>query len=349
MKTRRQFGITLACAALIGLAACSTGKPKVVVEAARLQVFKVLPAQMESAENPITEEKVALGRMLYYDPRLSKGQDISCNTCHPLDKYGVEHEAVSTGHKGQKGTRNAPTVYNAAGHFVQFWDGRAPTIEEQAKGPVLNPVEMAMPNQKQALLVLKSIPEYVDLFKKAFPGDKDPVTYDNMAKAIGAFERKLVTASRWDRFLAGDQAALTDEEKAGLNKFLDAGCQTCHSGVYLGGSMFQKLGAVKPWEDSHDVGRFAVTKQEPDKLVFKVPSLRNIEKTAPYYHDGSVKTLEDAVTKMGSYQLGKELKPEEVASIVTFLKALTGELPADYIKPPVLPKSTARTPKPQKA
>ena len=235
----------------------------------KLQVFKALPAVMESAGNPITDEKVVLGRMLYYDPRLSKGQDISCNTCHLLNKYGVDDGPVSTGHKGQKGTRNAPTVYNAAGHFVQFWDGRAPTIEEQAKGPVLNPVEMALPNEKQALAVLKSIPEYVDLFQKAFPADKSPVTYDNMAKAIGAFERKLVTTSRWDRFLEGDQNALTEQEKVGLNTFLAAGCQTCHSGVYLGGSMFQKLGLVKPWTEGNDLGRFGVTKSEPDKMMLQ--------------------------------------------------------------------------------
>ncbi len=348
MTMRNTLGIAFTCAALLGWAACSTSKPPVEVDTAKLQVFKVLPAVMESAGNPVTEEKVVLGRMLYYEPRLSKGQDISCNTCHLLNKYGVDEGPVSTGHKGQKGNRNSPTVYNAAGHFVQFWDGRAATIEEQAKGPVLNPVEMALPTEKQALAVLKSMPEYVGMFKKAFPDDKDPVTYDNMAKAIGAFERKLVTVSRWDKFLAGDHAALTDQEKAGLNTFLDSGCQTCHSGIYLGGSMFQKLGLVKPWTEGNDQGRFAVTKSESDKMMFKVPSLRNIEKTGPYYHDGSVTTLEDAVAKMGSYQLGKELNAEQTASIMAFLKVLTGELPADYIKEPVLPKSTAKTPKPVK-
>jgi cytochrome c peroxidase len=349
MNRQVAFIVALASAVLLLFASCTGTKPSVEVEAAKLQVFKTLPAVMESAGNPVTEEKVTLGRMLYYEPRLSKGHDISCNTCHLLNKYGVDEGPVSVGHKGQKGNRNAPTVYNAAGHFVQFWDGRAATIEDQAKGPVLNPVEMAMPNEKQALTVLKSIPEYVQLFQKAFPGEKDPVTYDNMAKAIGAFERKLVTASRWDKFLAGDQAALTDVEKAGLNNYLEAGCQTCHNGVYLGGSIFQKLGAVVPWENTSDLGRFAVTKQEPDKMMFKVPSLRNIEKTGPYYHDGSIRTLDEAVVQMGEHQLGKELKPEEIASIVTFLKALTGELPADYIKQPELPKSTAKTPKAQKA
>jgi cytochrome c peroxidase len=287
--------------------------------------------------------------MLYYDARLSRGQDVSCNTCHALDKYGVDDEALSTGFKGQKGARNAPTVYNAAGHFVQFWDGRAPTVEEQAKGPILNPVEMAMKDQKRVVEVLRSIPEYVEAFQKAFPDQKDSLTFDNVAQAIGAFERKLVTSSRWDKFLGGDQAALTDQEKAGLNTFLDAGCQACHSGAFMGGSVFQKLGAVKPYPDTRDLGRFDVTNQDADKQVFKVPSLRNVEKTAPYFHDGSVKTLEEAVTKMANYQLGRSLSPADATSILAFLKTLTGDLPSEYIKEPALPKSTAKTPKPEKA
>ena len=347
MNRRSALGIATSCAAFLVGAACTASRPAVNVDAARLQVFKVLPAVIDDASNPITDQKVALGRMLYYDARLSKGQDVSCNTCHPLARYGVDQEPVSTGHKGQKGTRNAPTVYNAAGHFSQFWDGRAPTVEEQAKGPILNPVEMAMPDQKRVLAVVKSMPEYVDAFKRAFPGEKDAVTYDNAGKAIGAFERKLVTRARWDSFLGGDRTALSEAEKAGLNRFLDVGCQSCHGGAYLGGSMFQKLGAVKPWTDTRDPGRFAVTKQEADKMVFKVPSLRNIAKTAPYYHDGSVATLDNAVSKMADHQLGQQLSKEDVASIVTFLKALTGELPAEYIKEPPLPKSTAMTPKPE--
>jgi cytochrome c peroxidase len=336
------------CAFLMLGAACTSRKPGVEVDSARLVIFKALPPVMDSAANPITEEKVVLGRMLYYDPRLSKGQDVSCNSCHELSKYGVDNQPVSDGDKGQKGTRNSPTVYNAAGHFVQFWDGRAPTVEEQAKGPILNPVEMAMPDQKKVLAVLNSMPEYVAAFQKAFPGEKHPVTFDNLARAIGVFERKLVTVSRWDKFLGGDQAALSDEEKTGLNKFLDAGCQNCHNGVYVGGSMFQKLGLAKPWDNTNDPGRFAVTKQEADRMVFKVPTLRNVEKTAPYFHDGSITTLEDAVRQMADHQLARTLSKEEADSIVTFLKAMTGELPTEYIKEPPLPKSTGRTPKPDK-
>ncbi len=339
--------VAVGVASIAGATGARSG-PVVTVDADKLRVFAVLPASMESASNPLTEAKVALGRMLYYEARLSKGQDISCNTCHALTAYGAEGEAVSTGHKGQKGTRNAPTVYNAAGHLAQFWDGRSPTVEDQAKGPILNPIEMAMADQSRALAVLKSMPEYVKAFRTAFPGEKDPVTYDNVGKAIGGFERKLVTSSRWDKFLGGDPRALTDAEKAGLNRYLDVGCHGCHDGIYLGGSMFQKLGVVKPWGSAKDLGRFAVTKQDADKMLFKVPTLRNVEKTAPYYHDGSVPTLPDAVSLMAEHQLGRQLGANDVTSIVTFLKALTGELPAEYIKAPSLPKSTAKTPKPDK-
>jgi cytochrome c peroxidase len=345
VKARHNLGIAVICGAALWSAGCAR---KPAVDPAKLEVFKALPAVMDSVGNPITEDKVNLGRMLYYDARLSRGQDVSCNSCHALDKYGVDDEALSTGFKGQKGARNSPSVYNAAGHFVQFWDGRAATVEEQAKGPILNPREMAMPGEKRVIAVLRSMPEYVEAFQKTFPGAKDPLTFDNVAQAIGAFERKLVTASRWDKFLGGDQAALTDQEKAGLNTFLDTGCQACHSGAFLGGSVFQKMGAVKPYPDTRDLGRFDVTKEDADKQVFKVPSLRNVEKTAPYYHDGSVKTLDDAVAKMGDYQLGRSLSPAEVTSIISFLKTLTGDLPTEYIKAPTLPKSTATTPKPEK-
>jgi cytochrome c peroxidase len=286
-----------------------------------------------------------LGRMLYYEPRLSKAQQISCNSCHMLDKYGVDDQPTSDGHKGQKGTRNAPTVYNAAGHFVQFWDGRATDVEEQAKGPVMNPVEMAMTSESDVVAVLKSMPGYVQAFKKAYPEAKDPVTFDNMANAIGSFERKLVTPARWDRFLQGDQAALTPEEKAGFNTYMAAGCQTCHEGAHVGGNLYQKLGLAKSYPDQSDQGRYLVTKREGDRMLFKVPSLRNIEKTAPYFHNGKVATLEQAVTEMADYQLGKRLSDAEVKSIETWLKSLTGDVRADYIKAPDLPKSTAKTPK----
>jgi len=319
---------------------------KVQVNADALSMFAPLPVAMTTADNPVTEAKVNLGRMLYYDPRLSANQKISCNTCHPLDAYGAEHERVSTGFHGQKGSRNAPTVYNAAGHFVQFWDGRVPTIEEQAKGPITNPVEMAMPSGSVAVQVLKSMPEYVALFAQAFPNDKDPITYNNMAQAIGAFERGLVTPARWDAFLGGDQSALSDAEKSGFNTFAAVGCQWCHNGPYVGGGAYQKLGVMKPWPDQKDTGRYQVTKAEEDKMVFKVPSLRNIQKTGPYFHDGSVPTLDEAIRDMGVHQRGVALTAAQVKSIETWMSALTGPIPTSYIKPPVLPKSTPQTPPP---
>ncbi len=312
------------------------------VDAAMLRLFAPLPPVAESSANPLTAEKVALGRMLYYDPRLSRNQQISCNTCHPLSRYGVDGERVSTGFRGQHGSRNAPSVYNAAGQVAQFWDGRAATVEAQASGPMLNPVEMAMPSPQFAVGVLKSVPAYVQAFKKAFPGEADPVTLDNAALAIGAFERQLLTPSRWDKFLQGDKAALSAHEVAGLNKFLETGCQECHAGAYVGGDRFMKVGMVKAWPDAKDQGRYEVTHQAQDRMVFKVPSLRNIEKTAPYFHDGSARTLEEAVREMAEYQLGKELRPAEVKAIVAWLKTLTGPLPQAVIRKPGLPPRAAK-------
>jgi len=319
---------------------------KVLINADALAMFAPMPSEMTSSQNPITDAKVKLGRMLYYDPRLSANQKISCNTCHPLDAYGAEQQTVSTGFHGQKGSRNAPTVYNAAGHFVQFWDGRAPTIEEQAKGPIMNPVEMAMPSHVAAVTVLKSMPEYMTLFEQAFPGTPDPITYDNMAKAIGAFERGLVTPARWDAFLEGDQNALSDKEKEGFNTFAAIGCQWCHNGPYVGGGVFQKLGVTKPWPDQKDTGRYQVTKAEEDKMVFKVPSLRNIERTGPYFHDGSVPTLDQAIRNMGAYQRGANLSSAQIKSIEAWMATLSGTIPAGYIQKPMLPKSTPQTPPP---
>jgi cytochrome c peroxidase len=315
-------------------------------------IFKPLPQAMEAAGRALSPEKIALGRQLYYEKRLSKGHDLSCNSCHDLNAYGTDSRAgasgkFSQGHKGQLGGRNSPTSYNAALHIAQFWDGRAPDVEAQAKGPVLNPVEMALPDGTAAVKALKSIPGYKALFAAAFPDQKDPITFDNMATAIGAFERKLVTSDRFDKFLRGDKAALNDTELKGLATFMDAGCIACHNGPGVGGGLYQKLGLLKPYP-TQDVGRFEVTKNEADKQVFKVPSLRNIEKTAPYFHDGSQGTLTDAVKAMAEYQTAKgKLSDEEVANIVAFLKSLTGELPVDYIKEPASLASSKATPKPQ--
>jgi len=342
------LAVPVSAVLLIAGLGCSrnTGSSQ-TIDPTKLQMFAPLPKEMPLPTGSISDQQVDLGRMLYYETRLSSDDDVSCNSCHLLDKYGVDGQATSDGHKGQKGDRNAPTVYNAAGHVAQFWDGRAATVEDQAKGPVMNPVEMAMPSEKLVVAILKSMPEYQQAFKAAFPAEKDPVTFDNMAKAIGAFERKLVTPSRWDKFLEGDQAALTPAEKAGFNTFMTAGCQTCHAGSLLGGTMYQKLGVIKPYPDQSDQGRFQLTKSEGDRMVFKVPSLRNIEKTGPYFHNGKVGTLEDAVARMGEYQVSTKLTEAQVQSVVTWLKSLTGEIPSDYIKPPKLPASSPRTPKPE--
>jgi cytochrome c peroxidase len=310
-----------------------------------LMMFKPLPSEAPSPDNELSEAKINLGRMLYYENRLSKGEKLSCNSCHMLDKYGQDNLPFSPGHEGKVGGRSSPSTYNAAIHIAQFWDGRAPSVEEQAKGPVLNPGEMGMPSADFVVDVLKSIPGYVEAFKAAFPGEADPITYNNFGKAVGAFERKLVTPSRWDDFLKGNKQALTAEESKGFETFAKAGCVTCHNGPAVGGMMYQKLGLVKTWPDLKDQGRFEATKVETDKFYFKVPSLRNISETGPYLHDGSVKTLEEMVNKMAEYQLGKALTPEETTSIVTFLKSLKGEIPTGYIAKPKLPESGPNTPK----
>lgn len=348
MLVMGRISVLISC--LVLCCACSRGPSgSESVDARKLRPFAALPDVAAPAQGSLSDAKIALGRMLYYDARLSKSQKLSCNSCHKLTEYGVDNEPTSDGHKGQKGDRNSPSVYNAAAHFAQFWDGRAPTVEEQAKGPVLNPVEMAMGSEKDVIAVLKSMPEYVEAFTKAFPDQKDPVTYDNVGNAIGAFERKLMTPGRWDKFLTGDQQALTPAEKAGFNEFVGAGCQSCHAGALVGGAMFQKIGVVEPWPDTTDPGRYKVTRNEADRFLFKVPSLRNVEKTAPYFHDGRTATLKDAIARMGQYQVGKRLTDAQIQSIETWMASLTGEIPAGYIKEPVLPKSTSKTPKPSEA
>ncbi|HEV2444563.1 MAG TPA: cytochrome c peroxidase [Candidatus Sulfopaludibacter sp.] len=335
--------IHLVCAAIVLLlsAAC-TKSTSTSIDPERLKAFAPLP----DAAAPAAGAQVELGRMLYYEKRLSKNQDVSCNTCHPLAKFGADGQPTSEGHAGQHGTRNSPTVYNAALQFVQFWDGRAADVEAQAAGPMLNPVEMAMPSEKAVLEVLNSMPGYVEAFRQAYPDDKDPMTMSHVTAAIGTFERGLTTPSRWDKFLKGDEAALTPAEKAGFNQFADAGCALCHSGKLVGGGAFQKLGVMKEYPDKSDPGRFNVTKNESDRLVFKVPSLRNIARTGPYFHDGKVRTLETALAMMAEYQTGMPLNAASTDGIVVWLQSLTGDTPEQYVREPELPQSTARTPKP---
>jgi cytochrome c peroxidase len=300
-------------------------------------LFTPLPEMVPTAENPLTDERIQLGRMLFFDARLSRNRDVSCNSCHSLSDFGVDGRPVSTGDEGQQGRRNAPSVFNSAAHTAQFWDGRAPDVEEQAKGPVLNPVEMAMSSPEEVEKVLRGIPGYRSAFRAAFPGEAEPVSFDNMAKAIAAFERVLMTPSRWDLFLQGDTTAISSSEHVGFMSFQHAGCSQCHNGPTIGGTSFQQLGRAKAWPDTSDRGRVEVTGNQQDDMVFKVPSLRNVERTSPYFHDGSVKTLDEAVRKMGEYQLGRQLSEQEVGSIITWLDTLTGELPQELITPPNLP------------
>lgn len=289
-------------------------------------VFKPLPAIEPSLQTEAGKLKVELGKKLYLDTILSVKNDLSCSSCHHLDKYGVDNKNVSDGTDDQKGDRNSPSSFNAFLHLAQFWDGRAKDVEEQALGPILNPVEMAMPSEEEVLTRLKKDPEYVSLFSKVFKGEAEPVSYLNVGKAIGAFERTLLTPSRFDKYLNGDEDALSVKEKSGMLSFVKTGCATCHNGVGVGGGMYQKLGLVVPFE-TKDMGRFKVTNVESDRFVFKVPSLRNIAKTGPYFHDGSVKTLEEAIKLMAKHQLGRELGDTEISEISDFLHALTGEVP----------------------
>ena len=326
--------------------AAAAAAPDAAALRARAQaLLGALPDEATSAANPVTDAKIRLGRILYFDPRFSPNQDISCNSCHDLATGGADAGPTSVGHKGQRGDRNAPTVFNAAFHVAQFWDGRAADVEEQAKGPVLNSVEMAMPSEDAVLTVLRTVPGYLPLFQAAFPGEEDPISYDNMARAIGAFERRLTTPSRFDAFLEGQDDALSAQEQAGLAVFLDTGCTSCHMGATVGGQLFQKLGLVKPYPTA-DPGRAKVTGQPADQGVFKVPSLRNAAKTAPYFHDGSLATLDEVVVIMARHQLGRELEPGQVTALVAFIGSLSGTPDPAYVAKPELPASGPDTPRP---
>lgn len=335
MKTRITILLALIASISFGSSVFASGPdPRLLFQAIKVPAT---PTGVQAAQ-------VKLGQMLFHEKRISKNHDLSCNSCHTLSTAGVDREPTSIGHKGVRGGRNSPTVMNAYAHIAQFWDGRAADVEAQAKGPVLNPVEMAMPSAEAVMSVLKSMPDYVQAFKAAFPNEKDPMTYDHFGKAVGAFERQLATPGKFDDYLLGKDDALNKEEQEGLTTFIEVGCTACHSGALLGGHMYQKLGLVKPWPNQKDQGRFEESKAEGDRMMFKVPSLRNIADTAPYFHDGQTKTLEEAVKLMGIHQLGKELTPHQVASIVTFLKTLSAQPKAEWLKIPTLPQSTASTP-----
>jgi cytochrome c peroxidase len=312
----------------------SASAAAVEVNHEHLTSFAALPEAIEASHNPISESKVRLGRMLFHDPRLSRDSDISCDTCHDLDAYGVDGRRFPMGYKGQRGTRNAPSVFHAAGAMALGWDGASPTIEDQVRAPLFNAHEMAM-NEADLLERLRAMPGYVEAFALAFP-EANEITLENIGRALGAFERKLVTPGRWDQFLVGASRALSDDEKRGFTKFVEVGCVTCHVGPYVGLGMFQKLGLVKPWPKGRDRGRYHVTNNDGDDMVFRVPSLRNVERTAPYFHDGSVTELDRAVRLMAEHQLGKVLSDQDVTAITAWLHALTGDLPRDLVAKPEL-------------
>jgi cytochrome c peroxidase len=312
-------------------------------------LFKPIPAKAPALKgNPATPAKVDLGKKLYFDPRLSASFLISCNACHNMGLGGVDLQETSIGHGWQKGPRNAPTVFNAVFNVAQFWDGRADDLKAQAKGPVQASVEMNnKPNRVMA--TLKSIPGYEPLFQKAFPGEKEPVTFDNMAKAIEVFEATLLTPdSPFDRYLKGNRKALNEREAEGLALFMDKGCAACHGGINVGGSGYFPFGVVEaPSAEIRppaDTGRFKVTNTSSDNYVFRSPSLRNVALTPPYFHSGKVWKLKEAVAVMGSAQLGIKITDSETETIVAFLKALTGRQPkVDY---PILPPNGDSTPRP---
>jgi len=291
--------------------------------ATKAALIAPLPDRMPGAEKD-TPALVALGKKLYLDQRLSVNNSQSCNSCHNVEGKGggVDNQPTSPGAFGKRGGRNSPTVLNAGFALAQFWDGRAADLVAQAKGPILNPGEMAMPSEAEVIKKLKATTDYPPLFDKAFTGAGDKLTYDNLARAIAAFERTLITRDRFDDLLKGNDKALTALERKGADLFLKTGCTTCHTGPLIGGNQYMKVGLVNSYATT-DLGRFDVTKDNDDKFKFKVPTLRNIALTAPYFHDGKIATLPDAVKKMAWHQLGKELKEDETTAIVAFLGSLT--------------------------
>jgi len=302
------------------------------------------PVQAIRPAQDLNLAQVELGKKLYFDPRLSKSGFISCNSCHNLSMGGTDNLKTSIGHNWQQGPINSPTVLNASLNVAQFWDGRAADLKEQAGGPIANPKEMAF-SHPLTLDVLHSIPEYRIEFKQVFGVDE--ITINEVTQAIAEFEKTLVTPnSRFDRWLLGEEHAITADELSGYTLFKNSGCVACHNGEALGGTSFQKMGLIKPYEtDNPAEGRVAVTGKDADRFLFKVPTLRNVELTYPYFHDGEAETLAEAVNVMGRVQLGREFSTEETAQIVAFLLTLTGDQPQFLM--PVLPPSRDDTPRPQ--
>lgn len=329
---------------MLATTACSSKQEKPEKQPAEKAITQTRSDEPIKVILPVTVKDpalVELGKKLYFDPRLSKSGFISCNSCHNLSMGGTDNLKTSIGHKWNKGPINAPTVLNSSMNLAQFWDGRAKDLQEQAGGPIANPGEMAFTHEL-AVAELQTIPGYIEEFKKVFGTDQ--IDIDKITKAIAAFEETLVTpGSRFDKWLAGDDTAITKEELEGYELFKSSGCTACHNGPAVGGNSYQKMGVVEPYRTSNPAeGRQAVTGKDADRFNFKVPTLRNVELTYPYFHDGEAHTLSQAVEIMGQIQLGKKFSPEDNAKIVAFLKTLTGNQPSFTI--PVLPPSTDKTP-----
>jgi cytochrome c peroxidase len=286
--------------------------------------FGPLPDAMPGSEND-TPERIALGKKLFFEKRLSINDTQSCASCHRLEDgfAGVDNLPTSPGARGEQGTRNSPTVLNSGWQDSQFWDGRAEDLVEQAKGPILNPIEMGMPDEQTVEQKIRGIVEYQKEFALAFPGGEQVINYQNIAEAIAAFERTLITPGRFDDFMNGDADALSEAEKRGLKTFLKIDCKSCHDGILIGGETYEPLGKEHPYENQDDQGMYLLTGDENDRMFFKVAPLRNVALTAPYFHDGKIKTLEEAVRKMGKLQLDEDLSDQQVNDITSFLKALT--------------------------
>ena len=295
--------------------------------------FEPLPDAMPGAQND-TAERIALGKQLFFEKRLSINDQQSCASCHRLEDgfAGVDNLATSPGARGELGTRNSPTVLNAGWHDALFWDGRAEDLVEQAKQPILNPIEMGMPDERAVEEKIRDIEEYRNIFAEAFPGDEPAITYQNIAEAIAAFERTLITPGRFDDFLNGDSGALNEVERQGLQTFLKLDCNSCHDGILLGGETYEPLGKENAYENQSDQGIYEITGKEFDRMFFKVASLRNVALTAPYFHDGRIATLDEAVRKMGKLQLDLELSDQQVNDITAFLKSLTDKNREQYLK-----------------
>jgi cytochrome c peroxidase len=322
--------------------ASAAGSDELMINANAL--FGPLPSSMPTPDNPITPEKVQLGNALFWEPRISVDGTVSCAKCHPVSLYAADGLQKAEGNRCKENPRNSPTVFNAAGQIAEHWIGNRKNVEDQAKQALVGPPSFGMPSYESVEKVLRGIPGYVEMFRKAFPGEKDPVSVDNFAKAIGAFERTLVTPSPFDDFMKGNESALSDRQKKGLAAFIATGCVACHAGTYVGGKMFDKFGRFYPyWKYTKstkiDEGRFAVTKNPADKYLFKVPVLRNVAMTPPYFHDGTVAKLDRAVTIMAKIQLNKDLSPEQAGDIVAFLRSLTGTIPDAAITLPILPSA----------